>query len=75
MVISISVQMEDGAQASSGAESPMPAIGPIYPDLPATKSYEYGFKEGLPRLLDMFDRQQISANCPTVQGVVREVSF
>ena len=27
-----------------------------YPDLPVGKWYEYGFKEGVPRLLDMWDR-------------------
>ena len=59
MVISMSMQMEAGAQPSSGAESPMPPIDLKYPDLPATKWYEYGFKEGLPRLLDMFDRQRV----------------
>src|ERR1700719_2585928 len=59
MVISISMQMEAGAQPSSGAESPMPPIDPKYPDLAAAKWYEYGFKEGLPRLLDMFDRRKI----------------
>jgi hypothetical protein len=36
MVISISMQMEAGAQPSSGAESPMPPINPKYPDLSAT---------------------------------------
>jgi hypothetical protein len=37
MVISVSMQMEAGAQPSSGAESPMPKIDPKYPDLPASK--------------------------------------
>jgi len=60
LVISISMQMEAGAQPSSGAESPMPPINPKYPDLPATKWYEYSFKEGLPHLLDMFDRRRES---------------
>jgi peptidoglycan/xylan/chitin deacetylase (PgdA/CDA1 family) len=55
LVISISMQMEAGAQPESGAESPLPKIDPKYPDIAATKWYEYGFKEGLPRLLDMFD--------------------
>src|ERR1700719_179596 len=48
MAISISMQMEAGAQPSSGAESPMPPLDPKYPDLPAAKWYEYGFKEALP---------------------------
>src|SRR5882672_12452720 len=49
MVVSVSMQMEGGAQPSSGAESPMPKIDSKYPDLPASKWYDYGFKEGLPR--------------------------
>src|SRR6202040_3645320 len=59
MVISVSMQMEAGAQPSSGAESPMPKIDPKYPDLPAGKWYDYGYKEGLPRLLEVFDRRKI----------------
>ena len=59
MVVSVSMQMEGGAQPASGAESPMPKIDPKYPDLPASKWYDYGFKEGLPRLLDVFDRRKI----------------
>ena len=70
MVISMSMQMEAGAQPSSGAESPMPPIDPKYPDLPATKWYEYGFKEGLPRLLDMFDRQQVRVTSHMVGAAV-----
>ena len=59
MVISVSMQMETGAQPSGGAESPMPKIDQKYPDLPASKWYDCGFKEGLPRLLDVFDRRKI----------------
>src|SRR6266550_2468156 len=44
LVISISMQMEAGAQPLSGAESPMPKLDPLYPDLPTAKWYEYGFK-------------------------------
>src|SRR2546430_17243839 len=59
LVISVSMQMEGGAQPTSGAESPMPKIDPKYPDLPASKWYDYGYKEGLPRLLEVFDRRKI----------------
>src|SRR2546422_7976366 len=59
LVISISMQMEAGAQPLSGAESPMPKLDPLYPDLPTAKWYEYGFKEVRPRLLDMFDRRKV----------------
>ncbi len=56
LVISISMQFETGAQPRSGAGSPFPSIDPKYPDLPVQKWYDYGFKEGIPRLLDMWDR-------------------
>ena len=56
IVISISMQFETGAQPRSGAGSPFPSIDPKYPDLPVQKWYDYGFKEGIPRLLDMWDR-------------------
>ena len=59
LVISISMQFEAGAQADRGAESPFPKIDPQYDDLPAAKWYEYGFKEGIPRLLDLFDRRRV----------------
>jgi peptidoglycan/xylan/chitin deacetylase (PgdA/CDA1 family) len=70
LVISISMQMEAGAQPLSGAESPMPKLDPIYPDLPTAKWYEYGFKEGLPRLLDMFDRRKVKVTSHMVGATV-----
>jgi peptidoglycan/xylan/chitin deacetylase (PgdA/CDA1 family) len=70
MVISVSMQMEGGAQPASGAESPMPKIDPKYPDLPAGKWYDYGYKEGLPRLLDVFDRRKIKVTSHMVGAAV-----
>jgi len=70
MVISISMQMEGGAQPASGAESPIPKIDPKYQDLPASKWYDYGFKEGLPRLLDVFDRRKIKVTSHMVGAAV-----
>src|ERR1700689_502787 len=70
LVISISMQMEAGAQPESGAESPLPKVDPKYPDIAATKWYEYGFKEGLPRLLDMFDRRDIKVTSHMVGATV-----
>ncbi len=70
LVISVSMQMEAGAEPTSGAESPMPKIDPRYPDLPATKWYDYGFKEGLPRLLDMFERRNVKVTSHMVGAAV-----
>ena len=72
LVISISMQMEAGAQPESGAESPMPKIESKYPDIAATKWYEYGFKEGLPRLLDMFERRKVKVTSHMVGSAVEK---
>src|SRR5690242_14549949 len=53
-VVSLSLQMEAGAQAERGANGPWGVLDTKYPDLPTEKWYEYGFKEGIPRLLDMY---------------------
>jgi len=70
MVVSVSMQMEAGAQPTSGAESPMPKIDSRYPDLPAGKWYDYGYKEGLPRLLEVFDRRKIKVTSHMVGTAV-----
>jgi peptidoglycan/xylan/chitin deacetylase (PgdA/CDA1 family) len=70
LVISVSMQMEGGAQPASGADSPMPRIDPKYPDLPASKWYDYGYKEGLPRLLDVFDRRKVKVTSHMVGAAV-----
>jgi peptidoglycan/xylan/chitin deacetylase (PgdA/CDA1 family) len=72
LVISISMQMETGAQPESGAESPLPRIDPKYPDIAAAKWYEYGFKEGLPRLLEMFDRRKVKVTSHMVGAAVEK---
>src|SRR3954466_3190856 len=70
LVISISMQFETGAQPERGAGSPFPPIDPKYPDLPVQKWYEYGFKEGVPRLLDLWDRVGIKVTSHMVGQAV-----
>jgi peptidoglycan/xylan/chitin deacetylase (PgdA/CDA1 family) len=48
----------------------MPRIDPKYPDLPAGKWYDYGYKEGLPRLLDVFDRRKVKVTSHMVGAAV-----
>lgn len=72
LVISISMQFETGAQPEKGAESPFPPLDPRYPDLPAQKWYEYGFKEGVPRLLDMWDRVGVKVTSHMVGQAVEK---
>ena len=70
LVVSISMQFEAGAQPEQGAESPFPIIDAKYPDLPASKWYDYGFKEGIPRMLDMFDRVGVKVTSHMVGAAV-----
>jgi len=70
LVISVSMQFEAGAQPDRGAESPFPVIDSKYPDLPAAKWYDYGFKEGIPRMLDMFDRVGVKVTSHMVGAAV-----
>jgi peptidoglycan/xylan/chitin deacetylase (PgdA/CDA1 family) len=70
LAISVSMQFEAGSQAATGAPSPFPPLDPKYPDYPATKWFEYGFKEGIPRLLDVWDRKKIKVTAHMVGKAV-----
>ena len=59
LVVSLSMQFEAGSQAPRGANGPWGVLDPKYADLPTEKWYEYGIKEGVPRLLDMYDRKKV----------------
>jgi peptidoglycan/xylan/chitin deacetylase (PgdA/CDA1 family) len=61
LAVSLSLQLEAGAQPERGAAGPWGALDAKYPDLPTQKWYEYGIKEGIPRLLDMLDRRNVKA--------------
>lgn len=69
-VISLSLQMEAGAQPDRGANGPWGVLDSKYPDLPTEKWYEYGIKEGIPRLLDMYDRKNVKVTSHMVGRAV-----
>jgi peptidoglycan/xylan/chitin deacetylase (PgdA/CDA1 family) len=58
LVISISLQVEGIPQAE---RSVFPPVEQKLPDAAAAKLREYGFKEGIPRLLDVFQRRRVRA--------------
>ncbi|MDT7814228.1 MAG: hypothetical protein QOJ42_4144 [Acidobacteriaceae bacterium] len=72
LVVSVSMQFEAGAQPERGAESPFPVIDTKYPDVPVAKWYDYGFKEGIPRMLDMFDRVGVKVTSHMVGAAVEK---
>ncbi len=60
LVISVSMQFEAGAQTEHGNGSPFPSMKATDgPDLPARTWFDYGWREGIPRLLDLWDRHGV----------------
>ena len=60
LAVSVSMQFEAGGQPISGASGPI--TEPIldgFPDLGQNTFYEYGAREGVPRILDLLDQHQI----------------
>ncbi len=70
LVVSVSMQFEAGGQPDH-AESPFPQdMQPGYPDLPAATWYAYGYEEGIPRMLDAWDRLGIRVTSHMVGAAV-----
>lgn len=69
LVISVSMQFEAGAQ-DAHAEGPFPRLDPRYPDSITPTWYAYGMNEGVPRLLDLWDRHGIKVTSHMVGRAV-----
>ena len=70
LVISVSMQFEAGGQPDN-AESPFPQnMIKGFKDLPAQTWYEYGYKEGIPRMLDLWDKFNIRVTSHMVGSAV-----
>jgi peptidoglycan/xylan/chitin deacetylase (PgdA/CDA1 family) len=63
LVISIALQFEAGQSDTS-----LFAAGNSHPNALASNSYEYGAKEGIPRLLDVFRRRHVRTTVPTTRS-------
>lgn len=62
LVISISMQFEAGGEPPTGADNPFPKVDfpPTVPaDLAAQAWFAYGYREGVPRMLDLWDRHEV----------------
>jgi peptidoglycan/xylan/chitin deacetylase (PgdA/CDA1 family) len=70
LVVSISMQFEAGGQPEN-AESPFPQnMQKGFIDLPALSWYQYGYKEGIPRMLDNWDKHGIKVTSHMVGSAV-----
>lgn len=67
LVVSISMQFETGGQPE-GAESPFSAspLPKTAPDLPAASWFRYGANEGIPRMLDLWDKYGVKVTSHVV---------
>lgn len=60
LAVSLSLMFEAGGQPISGAGGPIgEPIARGLPDLPTNAFFDYGVTEGIPRLLDLFDRHGV----------------
>jgi peptidoglycan/xylan/chitin deacetylase (PgdA/CDA1 family) len=71
LVISVSMQFEAGAQPARAPYSPFAEMDPETPNLPTGKWFEYGIKEGVPRLLDLWDRKKVRVTSHMVGKAVQ----
>jgi peptidoglycan/xylan/chitin deacetylase (PgdA/CDA1 family) len=63
LAVTVSMMFEAGGQPITGASGPVTEpIQPGYPDLPQNSFYEYGVREGIPRMLDLFDKHEIKVS-------------
>ena len=70
LVVSVSMQFEAGGQPVN-AESPFPQnMVKGYKDLPSETWYQYGYKEGIPRMLDAWDKLGIKVTSHMVGSAV-----
>lgn len=73
LVLSISMQFEAGGEAPYGPGGPFSGfidMDPAYPDFPTKSWYRYGYVEGLPRMLDLWDKHGIKVTSHMVGSAV-----
>lgn len=62
LVISVSMQFEAGGQPPKGTDSPFPKGDfpeSVSSDAAANTWFAYGYREGIPRMLDLWDRHGV----------------
>lgn len=74
LVISISMQFEAGGQPAKGADSPFPRVDfpdSVPADAAANTWFAYGYREGIPRMLDLWDRHGVKVTSHMIGEAVR----
>jgi peptidoglycan/xylan/chitin deacetylase (PgdA/CDA1 family) len=72
LVISVSMQFEAGGEPETGFDSPFPPnLEKGFTDLPAKTWFQYGYKEGIPRLLNLWDKYGIKVTSHVIGEAAR----
>ncbi|WP_442964695.1 polysaccharide deacetylase family protein [Pseudomonas sp. GCEP-101] len=75
LVISISMQFEAGGQPLKGTDSPFPAVelpASVQADAAANSWFAYGYREGIPRLLDVWDKHGVKVTSHMIGEAARK---
>lgn len=74
LVISISMQFEAGGQPPLGADSPFPKVAfpaSVPSDAAANTWFAYGYREGVPRMLDLWDKHGVKVTSHMIGEAAR----
>ncbi len=74
LVVSISMQFEAGGQPPKGTDSPFPKVdfpASVPADLATNTWFAYGYREGIPRMLDLWDRHGVKVTCHMIGEAAR----
>jgi peptidoglycan/xylan/chitin deacetylase (PgdA/CDA1 family) len=73
LAVSVSMMFEGGGQPISGAGGLIPEpIAQGVPDLPTNAYFAYGYYEGIPRALDLFDKHDIKVSSFTIGEAIKK---
>jgi peptidoglycan/xylan/chitin deacetylase (PgdA/CDA1 family) len=74
LVISISMQFEAGGQPPKGADSPFPKVAfphNVPSDAVTNTWFAYGYREGIPRMLDLWDKHGVKVTSHMIGEAVQ----
>lgn len=74
LAISISMQFEAGGQPLKGTDSPFPKVdfpASVPADAVANSWFAYGYREGIPRMLDLWDKHAIKVTSHMIGEAAR----
>jgi peptidoglycan/xylan/chitin deacetylase (PgdA/CDA1 family) len=66
LVVSVSMMFEAGGQPAKSTDSPFPKVDfpdSVLSDAATNTWFAYGYREGVPRLLDLWDRHGVKVTC------------